>query len=243
MAKGFKHGAGGTVNLGGGGVELNFEVVGNPQPETATENMIWVDTDYPISEWEFNPNEPETMTEGMMWFQMDVSSTTPINALKENAILLYPIFAKQCVDGVWVEKAAKCSQGEEWVEIKSPKLWVIQNGIEIIEFQLQTATKTAVDGFLRISGSGDGNHGAGAIVDVTNFKNLVLEGEIDTFVGYLCMWDIGTTGFTFNNAVSYIKSDDTRGGILPVETYSGKYRVGVAIIGGRSHKIANLYLE
>jgi hypothetical protein len=177
-----------------------------------------------------------------IWITTGTSSHAAFNALKKNTLQVYPISAKQYIGVAWVDKTAKIYQDDEWTNWQNP-MWIIQNGVELIEMNLQTATKTAMDGFLRISGNSDGYHGAGAIVDVTNFKNLVLEGEIDTYVGYLCMWDIGTTNFTFNNAVTYIKSDDTRGGILPIETYSGKYRVGVAIIGGRSHKIANLYLE
>lgn len=237
-----------NITGGGGGAALNFNVVAyNTEEEllaaTPSENTIGVVTDVPITSWIFDIEEPNPVTPGVILFKTDESSTAEFNALKKNTITLRPIVAKQYVDGMWVEKMAQCWQAGKWTEVKSPKLYIVKDGIEIIDIQLQTATKTAEEGFLKISGSGDGYHGAGAIVDVTNFKNLVLEGEIDTYVGYLCMWDIGTTGFTFNNAVSYIKSDDTRGGILPVETYSGKYRVGVAIIGGRSHKIANLYLE
>lgn len=51
MAKGYKHGAGGTN-------PLNFKVVGNPQPSNPKENTIWVDTDVPITGWEFSANEP-----------------------------------------------------------------------------------------------------------------------------------------------------------------------------------------
>jgi hypothetical protein len=51
MAKGFKHGA-------GGGSSLNFKVIGNPKPETAKENTIWVDTDTPITSWDFSATQP-----------------------------------------------------------------------------------------------------------------------------------------------------------------------------------------
>lgn len=47
MAKGFKHGA-------GGGNPLNFKVVGNPQPNNPKENTIWIDTDVPITGWQFS---------------------------------------------------------------------------------------------------------------------------------------------------------------------------------------------
>ena len=58
MAKGFKHGA------GGGGTALNFKVVGNPQPESAKGNTIWVNTDVPIGAWYFAATQPENLIEG-----------------------------------------------------------------------------------------------------------------------------------------------------------------------------------
>lgn len=43
------------------GAELNFEVIGSTtEPENPTENMIWVNTDVPITEYYFSDNEPST---------------------------------------------------------------------------------------------------------------------------------------------------------------------------------------
>ena len=42
----------------GGGAGLNFKVVGNPQPETAKENTIWVNTIVDITSWHFGAEEP-----------------------------------------------------------------------------------------------------------------------------------------------------------------------------------------
>lgn len=112
MAKGFKHGA-------GGGTSLNFKVIGNPQPETAKDNTIWVDTDVKITGWNFNAAQPETAEEGMVWFTTSTSSTAPFNALKKNGIMVYPMSAKQYINGAWVNKTAKTYQGGKWVD------WVV----------------------------------------------------------------------------------------------------------------------
>lgn len=109
MAKGFKHGA-------GGGTSLNFKVIGNPQPETAKDNTIWVDTDVKITGWNFNAAQPETAEEGMVWFTTSTSSTAPFNALKKNNITVYPIRANQYVNGAWVGKTAKTYQNGAWVD-------------------------------------------------------------------------------------------------------------------------------
>ena len=110
MAKGFKHGA------GGGGASLNFKVVGNPQPENAKENTIWVDTDVKITSWIFSASEPENPVEGMVWFTIGTSSTVEFNALKKNGIQVYPVSVKQYVDGAWLDVTAKSYQNGAWVD-------------------------------------------------------------------------------------------------------------------------------
>ena len=106
MAKGYK--------AGGGGLPLNLKVVGNPQPESAKENTIWVDSDTPITGWEFSPVQPEAAEEGMVWFPTDKRSPVAINALKKNGIRLFPVWASQYVGGAWVDVTAKIWQGDKW---------------------------------------------------------------------------------------------------------------------------------
>lgn len=109
MAKGFKAGA-------GGGTSLNFKVAGNPQPENPRENTIWVNTDVPIGAWYFTATQPENLNEGDVWFPVGTSSSVEFNALKKNGIQIYPLAAKQCVGGAWVDVEAKIYQGGEWVD-------------------------------------------------------------------------------------------------------------------------------
>lgn len=114
-------GAGGITGIisklenaeGGGG--LNFKVVaGLTQPGSATENTIWVMTDK-ISGWIFSAVQPEAPEEGMVWFSTGTSSLVEFNALKKNAIQVYPILAKQYVGGVWVDVSANNYRDGEWV--------------------------------------------------------------------------------------------------------------------------------
>jgi hypothetical protein len=105
MAKGFKHGAGGPG--------LNFKVIGNPQPETARENTIWVDTDK-INNYYFSSEQPENMVDYDVWFTTGSFSTVAFNALKKNGIQVYPISAKQYVSGALVRKDACCFQNGVW---------------------------------------------------------------------------------------------------------------------------------
>lgn len=111
----------------GGGAGLNFKVVGNPQPASASENTIWIDTDTEITSWIFSATEPDTPSEGMVWIATDKSSDMAFNALKKNAVMVYPLSAKQYVGGAWVDVEAKCYQNAEWMELKSDFL-IFDNG-------------------------------------------------------------------------------------------------------------------
>lgn len=120
MAKGFKHGAGGT--------SLNFKVISNPKPETATENTIWVDTDAKINGWDFSPVEPAQPREGMVWFASGTSGNAALNALKKNGIQVYLISAKQYVDGAWSPKAASIFQNGEWIQFSYVRVYLFKSG-------------------------------------------------------------------------------------------------------------------
>lgn len=109
MAKGFKHGS-------SGGSALNFNVVGGTSaPSNPKENTVWVDTDS-ITSWVFSATEPENLEDGMVWISTGTSSPAAFNVLKKNSVMVYPLFAKQYVNGAWVDVTAKCYQGGAWVE-------------------------------------------------------------------------------------------------------------------------------
>lgn len=113
MAKGFKAGV-------GGGVALNFKVVGNPQPEAPRENTIWVNTDVPIGVWYFSATQPENMAEGEVWFRTGTSSSTAFNALKKQNIMVYPLQAQQYINGALVDVTAKIYQDGAWQSVLVP---------------------------------------------------------------------------------------------------------------------------
>jgi len=115
---------------------LNFSVVGNPRPEAAGENTIWVDTDEPITGWVFSPAEPDPAA-GMMWFQTGVSGSVVFNALKVNDITLYLLSAKQYIEGAWVQKEAMIYRGGwvEWVR------WLYNEGVSFPDFTGILTTK------------------------------------------------------------------------------------------------------
>lgn len=106
----------GRTNTGGGGGGLNFSVVGGTaQPENPKENTIWVNTETEISGWVFSATEPKSPVEGTVWISTGTSSTVEFNALKKDAIQVYPLSAKQYVNGAWVDVTTMSYQGGEWV--------------------------------------------------------------------------------------------------------------------------------
>lgn len=102
---------------GGGepGVALNFTLVGNPKPENAADNTIWIDTDEPISDWAISAEEPEK-ADGRVWIIDGTFSQVAFNVLKKNHIMVYPMSAKQCVGDAWVSVTAQSRQGGKWVD-------------------------------------------------------------------------------------------------------------------------------
>ena len=112
---------GDTVNFnqgGAGGGGLNFKVVGGTtEPVSPSENMIWVNTDTPITGYEFSATNPSDPMEGMVWITVGASSTVAFNALKKNSIMVYPISAKQYASGAWVHKEVKIYQNGAWAKM------------------------------------------------------------------------------------------------------------------------------
>lgn len=104
----------GRTNTGGGG-GLNFKVVGGTTaPSNPKENTIWINTAEKITGWEFSATEP-TATDGMVWIATGVASTVSFNALKKNSVVVYPLAAKQYVNGAWISKTAQSYQNGKWV--------------------------------------------------------------------------------------------------------------------------------
>lgn len=114
----------GTGNLGGGSGGLNFKIVSYATEsellaDTPKENTIGVITSIPITGYHFGTEEPSPAAAGMVWISTGTSSAIEFNALKKNAIQVYPISAKQYIGGAWVDVTALSYQGGEWVEWKT----------------------------------------------------------------------------------------------------------------------------
>lgn len=105
--------------VGGGGAGLNYSVKAyaseSTLPSVEKENTIAVFTDVEPTSHIFSATEPESPEEGMVWFLVGASSTVAFVATKKNPVMVYPLSAKQYIEGTWVDKTAKSYQNGKWV--------------------------------------------------------------------------------------------------------------------------------
>ena len=117
------------INNSGGAAPLNFKVVGGTaQPNSPSENTIWVNTASPITSWVFSAGQPENPAEGMLWFTSSTTCNSPINAIKKNGLWVYPTACKQYANGEWLTKSAKVYQNGAWRDVRLPIAYMFNNG-------------------------------------------------------------------------------------------------------------------
>lgn len=222
-----------TNTGGGGGGGLNFKVIPNPQPSTAKENTIWVDTDK-INNYYFTAEQPENMVDHDIWFPIGTSSSVAFSATKKNPIMVYPISAKQWVNGALVDKTAKSYQGGEWVDWWDGTMYNAGNEYEAYTGGWGKAVQgnpsfTKKENSLYVSASA--TSGSSMIshhepVDLTNVKTV----EFD----YSCSTP-DRTGFIIYNTdltkvVESLVQTATSGTCsLDVSALTGKYYIGFGV--------------
>lgn len=130
MGIAFLHGNGGSG--GSGGSELTI-VGGTTRPAKATQNTIWIATDVKITDYALSAIEPENPVEGMVWITISNFGAVKVpSPAGGDWITVYPLAAKQLIDGVWVEKVSSIYQNGEWMEIL-PWTYLYSNGNEFTD--------------------------------------------------------------------------------------------------------------
>ena len=120
MGKGFKHGSG-VITSGSEHIsELNFSVNAyasdSELPSEENENAIAVITNAEMTSWTFSATEPEAPIDGTVWFITGKSSNSAFNALASNELTVYPLGARQYINGSWEKVPAKIFQEGSWVD-------------------------------------------------------------------------------------------------------------------------------
>lgn len=127
--------------LGGTGNDLNFSVVGGTtQPVSPTENMIWVNTNVPITSWYMsyinNPNWIAPTGRLSICFESAIDSTVnSFNALKKQEMYIKITGVKHSDGtGAWYSKDAYIYLNGEWKQISTVRIpvnpYVLQLGLD-----------------------------------------------------------------------------------------------------------------
>lgn len=245
------------------GVELNFNVIGGTtQPSNPKENDIWIETSTAITDWVVSPTQPTT-SNGLVWILMDKSSTMNFNALKENAIQVYPHKAQQYINGVLSPLNAYIYQGA-WKQFSYKRTYLFESGygkrVPLTDYYEYGNSTTITNDYVYFKGTG-----AQAALRTTNKVNLsqytklcaevtcAYAGDNDTSI-YTGGLRVASSAWTTANSIGgdnygsayvalghFSKHSNKRTYTLNITNITGSYYVGIS--GGYGGYIYNMWLE
>lgn len=197
-----------------------------------------------------------------VWIKTATSSPVAFNALKKNSIQVYPVSAKQYVNGAWVNKTAQSYQGGKWVA------WVTD-----IYLYSQGDFCTSVTGGWNSLSIADGSNVAGTLgktqnstsvtlwaeyiqntnstagyviansIDVTDFKSLTINATgFDGAYGCSFFIVVYTPGMTnWNTGTIAIKEVSATGTTtLDLSSVSGKVGIGIKVTNNYSGQVIKM---
>ena len=151
-----------------------------------------------------NALAPTYNIDNKVWIKSGEISTVSFNALKKNGIIIYPLCAKQYIDGTWVGKTAKSYQEGEWVEWMNDFILVDTNGVREGYTATGSNSTTVTVNANDITVYHDGGNGSTAKfnwadIDVTEYgiMEFTISGSgtiITFFVGSAATTTVTTTG-------------------------------------------------
>jgi hypothetical protein len=192
---------------GGSGDVLTFKVFGGTaSPTKATHNTLWANTDHEITRYVFSATEPNNPIEGMLWITIgDTSVMKHSSAVGDDWIIVYPMTAKQYIDGIWLEVVIKSYQYGEW---KTFITYVYKNGIEYTDVAKFVASGgedniqfNATDITVRQHNvkTAHGRWATTGKVDLSKFSTLVMKLSGQTPYGGMCGFGVAPSAPTGTN--------------------------------------------
>lgn len=246
---------------------LDFKIIGGTiQPDTATENTIWVNTEHEITNYYFTSAQPEVLSEGEVWVCTGTLSAGAFNASKTGNLIVYPMSAKQMIEGVLTDVPAKTYQNGSWLDWS---LYLYNSGDECIsltggwvqEAYLYSSGITATTSpctfqkntdhiYLKKNGVGKGNIlYAKNLIDISQYSTLYFDGVLnDGGNGQykdrvrLCVWS-SFGKYSTNNIVAQATGNTTSGCSINVSHLTGEHIIGFIVYGDASVTLRSLYLE
>lgn len=220
-----------------------------------------------------NALAPTYNIDNKVWIKSGEISAVSFNALKKNGIMVYPLCAKQYVDGAWVGKAAKSFQNGEWVEWL-PEGALYWHGNECVDITGGWACKawkmqpdaggSASSETFEIARNSDhlmftktGLYGAVMYaanpIDLTNVKTIRFKGEMysgtsNDYWARFCVWSSINGSYWSSNAVATkngVKGKTTTEFSLDVSAIDdGEYYIGFGIYNKDCYvKVEELCME
>lgn len=188
------HGFGGS---GGASLNVRFVAYGSEtalQAAAPAENTIGVVTDTPVSAWVFSPVQPQSLLNGAVWILTGTNSPAAFNILKKNGIILYPMSAKQSVNGELIDVIAKSYQNGAWVDWWNGELYDTGNEFESITggwvaYSGNTKTPVITRGETSLklettSGGYNVSIQTANLIDMTEYSALNLSGTFKSTCAY-----------------------------------------------------------
>ncbi len=172
---------------GGSGCSELMIFGGTTRPAKADHNAIWLNTPNEIKSYALTPTEPETPVEGMAWIIIGTSGAVKmVSPVGGDWITVYPISAKQYVNGAWVNVEAKSYQNGEWVGWWDGTIYHYGNlyeqftgGWKKLDEDSVTPTITYAEDYIEMKASGSsGKMSALRVVntfDLTNVTSITAE--------------------------------------------------------------------
>ena len=105
--------------IGSGGESLNFRVIGGTtQPQSASDNTIWINTSTPIGTYYVSDYTPLGASAGDVWIKTKPTTSIDINVVKgSHGIYAHLDSVYQYAGGLWTAMTAYIYQNSSWVQI------------------------------------------------------------------------------------------------------------------------------
>lgn len=260
-----------TINFSSGGASnpLNFQIVGGTtQPSNPKENTIWINTDTAIGEYQFSSTQPKTRADGSplqtgdVWIKTGVASNVTFNALKKNAIFLYPVVASQWNGSKWVTKTMKVFIDGSW-----------EQATQYLIYEGKPSDEGMIAKHAALDNSGNYGSGAGLITQTEdyyrydsnttsqnsslayfptkiNFDNIsqvrvygdMYKGSIGDC--RICIWDGSAIPSVIANSLVMVQGDTSKtvkNWYLDTKNISGEHYLGVGLYCNGEVTYANMY--
>lgn len=243
---------GGSGGSGAGGINFDVKAYASEDaiPAEMSLNEIAVITDIEVSSWVVSTIEPDAPIDGMLWIENGSGSEISFNALKKNALIVYPKRAYQYVDGTfspldaWLYDGVsrpKFSASTTYLYIEGDTCEGLTGGYYAAGLKPASTSASAAaptitygDDAMTIAGSNSYSYNGGYVrtknkIDLTDFSVLVFEGSRTGSGGAaMHVWtDIGSYINEKSVKSCVISNGDTRAEI-DVSGLSGLHYVGFA---------------